>query len=228
MVVILNLGGFIMKKYLTVAAGTGLLLSVSSFGATTQDNINAIYISANAALTSTATSAPSTDSFSGTASDVTAGDFGWNVGAGYRFNQHLALEANYNQLQNINYTDAQGATQDIYKDVYFLDVTLKGIYQLNDKVDLFAKAGVAYVSDQTANNEGPDGVSIDNFTAQTNIVPMLGTGVSYAITPRVALDLGVNYIFASGDTFWTDSTGHSWSNTPDCLEGSAGLTYYFD
>ena len=61
-----------------------------------------------------------------------------------------------------------------------------------------------------------------------HILMLFGIGVSYAITPRVALDLGVNYIFASGDTFWTDSTGHSWSNTPDCLEGSAGLTYYFD
>jgi OmpA-OmpF porin, OOP family len=93
---------------------------------------------------------------------------------GYQFNKFVGVEGGYVILNKLRVAGTEGLTAD--PQTAYLAAT--GTYPLNDKFALTAKVGVA----STSTRFSVVGESSEK-TRQTS--PVLGFGVSYAITPTV-------------------------------------------
>ena len=133
---------------------------------------------------------------------------GFKVFAGYQFWRHLGIEVGYADLGEVEYSGTFQGTPvtDGKLKITGFDVALVASVALSDKVTLFGKAG-AFTWEADANDRA-GGVAFSTSTDGTNA--LLGLGLAYAISPRVALraelesrraaDEAVN-IFAFGAEF---------------------------
>jgi OmpA-OmpF porin, OOP family len=147
---------------------------------------------------------------------------------GYQFNQNFAVEAGYLQLGQKKYDlplvqDLQPATGTMKLQQNAIDFVGKGIIPLANKINVYGKLGVAYL---TTNVKGIiKGDGIPNVTVNLNDqaqidqhkwAPEAAVGVSYDITPNVSLDTSWTHIQPLG------------SNKPGNIDFVAvGLGYNF-
>ncbi len=140
--------------------------------------------------------------------------FAWSGALGYQFNQYIALEGGYIQFANVEVK--QDSVGNVKLHTNAVDLALKGIYPINQRFDVFGKAGLAYMSHSvagTANGGSTVTVSIKNH----QIAPLFGLGAAYNITRKVAVDVQGITTLKSGDD----------GEYPATYTGLVGLTYKF-
>lgn len=142
-------------------------------------------------------------------------DTQWRLGAGYAFNEQLAVEVYYEDLgdyqatMSLNGTSDQGAAAQLNAteavNLSGLGAQLVGQWPLTSNLALLGTAGVAYLE-----NERRYAASVANFDAPfqtTNVnddshtwVPTLGVGAQLAITEQLALRGRYTRYFNAGET----------------------------
>ncbi|OGT35683.1 MAG: hypothetical protein A3F11_07190 [Gammaproteobacteria bacterium RIFCSPHIGHO2_12_FULL_37_14] len=152
---------------------------------------------------------------------ITNTGFAWNGNVGYQFNSYFALESGYTQFADVLANSpipgiSSGMLAVENKDNYGIDLLAKGILPINQKFNVFAKAGVMRL--HTTQVTSRLGVFPDSSTtlASVRYVPEFGVGASYNLTHNVALTL-------QGIT-----TLKSNNNIPATYAGYAGLSYKFN
>ncbi len=85
--------------------------------------------------------------------------FGMDIFAGFRFDDHLALEMGYVDLGSANLDDGTTVQEFLEVDSVYLDAVLS--HRVSSRIDIFAKAGVsAWSVDNVNTNESTDGEGI--------------------------------------------------------------------
>ena len=148
---------------------------------------------------------------------ITNTGFAWNGNVGYQFNSYFALESGYTQFADVNANSpiAGGTLAVANKENYGIDLLAKGILPINQKFNVFAKAGMMRLHTKQITSRL---VFPDSSTTATTVryVPEFGVGTSYNLTHSVALTL-------QGIT-----TLKSNNNIPATYAGYAGLSYKFN
>lgn len=128
------------------------------------------------------------------------------IAIGYQFTPHWAAELGYLQLgqQKSDFTLGSGTskiTQSITINQHAFDVVGKGIYPINDKFNVYAKAGMAYL----VTNVKGDQVKVNNKMksymspiAKHNWAPEAGLGFTYNMTSNVFIDTSITHIQPMG------------------------------
>ena len=142
-------------------------------------------------------------------------DTQWRLGAGYAFNEQLAVEVYYEDLgdyqatMSLSGTSDQGAAAQLNAteavNLSGLGAQLVGQWPLTPHVSLLGTAGVAYLE-----NERRYAASVTNFgapsqTANVNDdsyswIPTLGVGAQLAITEQLSLRGRYTRYFDAGET----------------------------
>ncbi len=145
--------------------------------------------------------------------------FAWSGNVGYQFNPYIAVEAGYMALP---YTKAKSKSFDtvnlatnstVKGKTDAITVAAKGIYPINQQVDLFGKAGLAYLSRTAVVNV--NGNVTSTKIKGNHITPLFGLGVDYNLTQNWAVNVQGVTTLKSGDGF------------PATYTALAGLTYKF-
>lgn len=116
---------------------------------------------------------------------------------GYRFNDNLAVEWNYQSI-----FDEQDDSRGIYGsgDLRLWTTSLSGklIYPWQNGLSVYGKAGLAYTHLRNYQQifVGTPPLVDEN---ENRIQPLVGTGVSYNFTQSTALDLDLSHQFQEGD-----------------------------
>lgn len=119
-------------------------------------------------------------------SEWNKGSFAAKIAAGYQFNRNFALEGGYYYLGK---TDAKVSDNGNYIKYeltgHLIGVEGVGILPLNDVFSLFGKAGagVAITKAKLSSNIS----EINDSVNKTRIVPILGAGMEWNLTPKLAL-----------------------------------------
>ena len=112
-----------------------------------------------------------------------AGDFG------YEFMPHLAVELGGDYLPEIGFNDYDDSKISSW---YAYGAGRIDTNVVNDKVNVYAKAGIAYRSlTASANNDDDD--------TQSYWAPIFGAGVSYDVRDNIYVALEMNYIGSNND-----------------------------
>ncbi|MFZ6752867.1 outer membrane beta-barrel protein [Undibacterium sp. Dicai25W] len=111
-------------------------------------------------------------------------DTSFSVLGGYHFNANWGTEASYTSLGTIH-ASSYTATGPAAASIKAKGFDLSGVYrhQIMEKVEGFAKVGIAFTKAETNGYAG--GWPINGSLNSTK--PVFGFGATYAITPRVAL-----------------------------------------
>lgn len=115
---------------------------------------------------------------------------------GYRFNDYLALEAGYNDIENENRNGNAYWGPDRLR-IYSYDLAGKAILPFDTGFSLFAKGGLAFTHQYVYNVVLAGGTPIANDTTN-RMQPLVGAGVSYNITKNLATEFYASYNFPSG------------------------------
>ena len=129
----------------------------------------------------------------------TINELSWNANLGYQFNKFIAAEVGYISLPQFRNNNST-----VIKDGYVIDLAVKGIIPVNDKLQLYGKLGVGDSTAHYGNGLG----------SHDEIVPVYALGASYALnnnsyigfeailTPKKnhvpgnrAVNLNIGYIF---------------------------------
>lgn len=133
-------------------------------------------------------------------SSVSNNTFAWNALVGYQFTPYVALETSF-----IDFGHATIQPGDVKEKLYGFGIDAKGIYPVNNKVDVFGTAGVIRMD---ASGNG------DTVHAWT---PSLGAGAAYHVMKNVDLTAQDVYAFKNGD-----------KNIPAANALLAGVGYKFN
>ncbi len=116
--------------------------------------------------------------------------------AGFRFNDYFAVEGSYNDIEDSKSNGGNFWGPDHYR-LYSYDLAGKLIAPFKNNFSLFGKAGVAYTHQDVFNQTFTNGPIMAN--TNTNVVqPLLGIGVNYNFTPKIAADVGFTHLFKHG------------------------------
>lgn len=112
---------------------------------------------------------------------------------GYQFNEYVATELGWSRFGNV---DAKSAIGNLTLRTNVVDLAVKGILPVADKVSVYGKLGAAYVM------ENVSGHFYGYHEDETNkkLLPEAGVGVSYAFTDNVSADVSYTRIQAIGST----------------------------
>ncbi|WP_342219372.1 outer membrane beta-barrel protein [Rickettsiella endosymbiont of Miltochrista miniata] len=132
---------------------------------------------------------------------------------GYQFTPNWAVELGYLQLSKetssigiSNTTTAEvypypvitkKSTQVVTLKQHAFDVVGKGIIPINDKFNVYAKAGMAYVVSSVSGDSAKingEATSVIAPIAKHNWAPEAGIGLTYDITPNVFIDTSFTHI----------------------------------
>lgn len=132
---------------------------------------------------------------------------------GYQFTPNWAVELGYLQLSKenstINITNAitaevypypvitKTSTQAVTLKQHAFDVVGKGIIPINDKFNVYAKAGMAYVVSSVSGDSAKingKAVSVIAPIAKHNWAPEAGLGFTYNVTSNVFIDTSFTHI----------------------------------
>jgi OOP family OmpA-OmpF porin len=141
---------------------------------------------------------------------------------GYQFNPNFALEGGYVNLGKFDYNSAISSpaadTVNGHLGVMGIDAAAVGMLPLNEQWSVFGKAGAFYA--KTTLDASSGGAVNVNEASHWGTSPLLGAGVSYDITRKVALRAEWDRYFRVGDT---DTTGRG-----DIDQLTAGVVYRFE
>jgi OmpA-OmpF porin, OOP family len=142
-----------------------------------------------------------TDNSNGiSSSNVDNNGIGWGGLVGYQFNSYFALEAGYLGADGMKISDPNGLPIDENLDMRAVDLLVKGILPINDRVNIYGKVGAASVRATTSYDIR--WMTIDTpalVTSQTTETkPVIGVGVSWDITPHLPLDISWLHIAKAG------------------------------
>jgi len=164
---------------------------------------------------------------SSTTGQTQTSQVGYGVGltAGYQFNKYVGAELGYTflGLGNVKSSTAKGSStaENTGTEANVWDAAaVIGYPMFNDKVVPFVKLGLASVFASSQAGQAVVGTTVQDvggtkFAQYMGIVS--GAGVAYAITPKIAANLHVEYV--------TSVTGEYAAATP--LLAGAGVTYSF-
>lgn len=136
--------------------------------------------------------------------------FAWSANVGYQFNKYIAVEGGYMMLPYIK-VSADGDSIKLHTNAGVL--VAKGMYPISDKFDVFAKAGIAYLSHSVSVSAGASSASVS--ANDGTVEPVAGLGVDYNITPKVAVTAQAITTIKTDDNF------------PATYTGLVGLSYKF-
>lgn len=130
--------------------------------------------------------------------------------AGYQFLENWAVEAGFVQFPSTNFTNIMTSSGALFpgyakENAIFLD--LKGIWPLDNGINIFAKGGFGEAHSYTTK-----GMSI--YGQETKFVFLLGAGASYVFTPNWTVDLSFTNFFRTG-------------RIPNASIAAIGIYYYF-
>ena len=110
---------------------------------------------------------------------------------GYKITPNVAVEAGLLQLQNGNTKEGFSSNQ------YAMDVAAKGILPVTHNVNVYGKAGVAYLTTRLQTNDvnSNDALGI----AKHKWAPEVAVGMSYDVTSNVNVDTSFTHIHPVGD-----------------------------
>jgi opacity protein-like surface antigen len=131
------------------------------------------------------------------ATSVDSKGFAGRLYAGYDINQYFAAELGYSYLPQVKYKNVAGSNNNVTFHQQMVDLTAKGTAPLNDQFAVYGKAGAAYVHRGSFDYK-QSGVNFSQ-AALTKVVPTVGAGVKYNITPHTFADVSYSYYFKSGD-----------------------------
>jgi OmpA-OmpF porin, OOP family len=154
------------------------------------------------------------------------GGLAGRLAIGYQFNPNLAVELGYLQLSKLKATTPHTPNYCaglITLKQNAIDLAAKGILPINDKLNVYGKLGVAYLTskaeylnEDTSNNNnnwGGDNLGV----AKHQWAPEAGIGVNFNITPNAFVD-----------TSWTHIQPVGGKNKPGNIDFVAvGLGYSF-
>ena len=143
----------------------------------------------------------------------------YRLSFGYQFDQYWAMEFGY---RHFGHTDISVATNNYLatassKSSAF-DLTAKGILPVTDKLNLYAKLGLAYLRPNAQGGliaNSPYSGTMNSY-AKT-LEPTFGLGISYALKPNVPVEFSWNRIQKAGGS----------NHAPSSDFYSLGVSYYF-
>ena len=154
-------------------------------------------------------------------SSIDRSDTSLRLFGGYQFNPNFALEGGFVNLGKFNYSSAisSPATDTVsgHLSVQGADLAAVGILPLNEQWGLFGKAGALYA--QTKLSESSGGAVAVSDQSHNGTSPLLGAGVNYDITKKVAVRAEFDRYFKVGDS---GSTGRG-----DIDQYTVGVVYRF-
>lgn len=115
---------------------------------------------------------------------------------GYRFNDYLALEAGYNDIENESRDGNDYWGPDRLR-IYTFDLAAKGIVPFENGFSLFAKGGFGWTHQYVYNVVYVGQLPIADYTTD-RIQPLFGVGTSYNFTKNFAADFSINRYLPSG------------------------------
>lgn len=115
---------------------------------------------------------------------------------GYRFNDYLALEAGYNDIENESRNGNATWGPDRLR-IYTYDLAAKGIVPFENGFSLFAKGGVGLTHQYVYNVVYTGNPPTTNYTTN-RFQPLVGVGASYNYSKNFATDFSINQYFPSG------------------------------
>ena len=129
------------------------------------------------------------------------------VAVGYQFNPNFALEAGYLNVAGKSYTGpivehSKTADYKFQLGQYAYDLNAKGILPVSDQLNVYAKAGIAYLTttlDQRAVGDSHADYDLAINTPRRVWAPEAAVGVSYDITPNLPIDLSWTHIQTVGN-----------------------------
>jgi len=129
---------------------------------------------------------------------------GWNVNGGYKFMPYFGVDVGYTSYANVSLKNSEGTTEAQGKH-FSINGALKGILPIPKfHTELFAKAGVAWISAQVTNVDDA-ATAIDDVTLNTDTKtrtgPYFGGGAALVLAPELLAN--VQWTRAMGN----DSTG---------------------
>jgi len=145
-----------------------------------------------------------------------------NLFGGYQFNPNFALEGGYVNLGKFSYSSSVSSpamdTVNGHLGVQGADLAALGLLPLNEQWSLYGKAGALYAKTKLdASSGGAVAVSDESHTGTS---PLLGAGLNYDLTRKVALRGEWDRYFRVGDS---STTGRG-----DIDQFTAGVVYRFE
>lgn len=154
-------------------------------------------------------------------SSIDKSDTSLRLFGGYQFNRNFALEGGYVNLGKFNYSSTVSApaadTVNGHLSVHGADLAAVGMLPLGEQFGLFGKAGAFYA--QTKLSESSGGAVAVGDQSHNSTSPLLGAGLNYDITKKVAVRGEVDRYFRVGDS---GSTGRG-----DIDQYTVGVAYRF-
>jgi len=154
-------------------------------------------------------------------SSIDKSDTSLRLFGGYQFNRNFALEGGYVNLGKFNYSSTVSApaadTVNGHLSVHGADLAAVGMLPLGEQFGLFGKAGAFYA--QTKLGESSGGAVAVGDQSHNGTSPLLGAGLNYDITKKVAVRAEVDRYFRVGDS---GSTGRG-----DIDQYTVGVAYRF-
>jgi OmpA-OmpF porin, OOP family len=125
------------------------------------------------------------------------------VNIGYQINKNFAVEAGYLALnkktQVLNDGKNDGKKHVNQQNV--MDLAGKVSYPITERVNLYGKAGVAYITsryDETSNN-GTTELNTDYDVARHKFAPEVAVGMDFNVTSNIAVDTSLTHIHPVGN-----------------------------
>lgn len=122
---------------------------------------------------------------------------------GYKITPNIAVEAGILQLQDGKSTFDDVTNENISSNQYVLDMVGKGILPLTHNVNVYGKAGVAYLTTRLQGDEntgeGPININDVSGIAKHKWAPEVAVGMSYDVTSNVNVDTSFTHIHPVGN-----------------------------
>lgn len=117
---------------------------------------------------------------------------------GYKITPNVAMEVGFLQLQD-GKTMLDKST--VSSNQYALDIAAKGILPVTHNVNLYGKAGVAYLTTRLQSDDGKNTVNINDASgiAKHKWAPEVAVGMSYDVTQNVNVDTSFTHIQPVGN-----------------------------
>ncbi len=151
-------------------------------------------------------------------------DLGVKLAAGYRFNDHLAVEGSYTYLgkAETNYRASIDLTVN-HSEYAQADASMKGhmfavdalaIYPVTEEFELFAKGGFGIARVKTEGNYSDSSGDTFSFSnSKTRFLPKLGLGAEWKVTEQFAIRAEYERLFGvSKDSEWTVDADYNFFN----------------
>ena len=145
----------------------------------------------------------------------------WGLSGGYQFNPNFAVEGGYLNLGKFDYSSTVSSpaadTVTGHYGVQGVDAAAVGILPFHEQWSAYGKAGLLYA--KTTLDASSTGAVAVNQVNHWDTSPLLGAGISYDLTRKVALRAEVDRYFRVGES----SVGRG-----DIDTFTAGVLYRFN